>query len=282
MLAKRNWLYDFRQLPKVVSEPAVLKVVQSLQQQYAKRTSTWTPESNSEWLCRTYLSGKMLLSATLHFNSLQYAKAHNLRVVVNYLRYYSLLSCLRAILLLLPSQEWRSGSLGTLGHEQTINIVSDFIGQFDNEIGAWLGRVSRTEKASRELISYRAPSSGDNNLLMIDGFQNTIELLADIAQMCSEILEVSITKNANHDAFVFLGGYATTLWLQKFDEIEIGDPNDLRRADYLARKQPRPTNLLGIISEGHIEDFFGSWTNESPGGNQFDPDNNWDSIFGFR
>ncbi len=46
------------------------------------------------------------------------------------------------------------------------------------------------------------------------------------------------------------------------------------------RKYPLPTNIQHIMSEGHVEDFFGSWcAEEETDDDIFDPDENWYIIF---
>jgi hypothetical protein len=55
------------------------------------------------------------------------------------------------------------------------------------------------------------------------------------------------------------------------------------RLYYIQRKHPVPTNLLHMMSEGHVEDFFGSWCNNENKRDQkdgdFNPDENWGIIF---
>jgi hypothetical protein len=104
--AGRVWRYDFRQLTTTFDEGAVTMAKDSLLQRYARLTKIWNPQQNSEWICRTYFAGKMILAATLSANSLEYAEGVNLRSVTHYLRYYTLLSLFRAVVLLLPEKRW--------------------------------------------------------------------------------------------------------------------------------------------------------------------------------
>lgn len=59
------------------------------------------------------------------------------------------------------------------------------------------------------------------------------------------------------------------------------DKEDWYRLDYLRRKCPRPTNIYQMISEGHVEDFFGSWLpdKDATGDDLFNPDENWRILF---
>ncbi|WP_147273085.1 hypothetical protein [Billgrantia montanilacus] len=61
--------------------------------------------------------------------------------------------------------------------------------------------------------------------------------------------------------------------------VHFHDKEDWYRLGYLARKHPRPTNILHIMSEGHVEDFFGSWCAEDDNENSIDPGEDWQILF---
>jgi hypothetical protein len=282
MYAGRAWQYRFRQIKTVFNEKEVTPVVDSLSQRYTRLARQWSPERNSEWLCRTYLASKMVMAGTLSANSLEYAEAHNLRSVIYYLRYYTLLSLFRAVMLMLPEKEWNAGALSSSSHKTVINDVSSFIACFDASIGKWAKEEAFRLKAARELISYRAPSSGDRYLPSGRQLRDFFELITDLAQFSSELLEASIEKHSDRATFVFLETYYTQLWAQEINGICIGDPEDRYRLDCIRRKQRYPANLQTTLTEGHIESFFGSWCAEENDASQFDPDDNWEILFDLR
>jgi hypothetical protein len=57
------------------------------------------------------------------------------------------------------------------------------------------------------------------------------------------------------------------------------DYEDARRLLYLMRKHPRPTSIKALLTDGHVEDFFGAWTAEVESEINFNPDDNLDAIF---
>ncbi len=136
-------------------------------------------------------------------------------------------------------------------------------------------------KNMRELISYFAPSSGDNSKRHnVDVFESS-RFLLEVAQLQSELVEASVLKNATgayaleykwiqHAFYHFVQGNKTAL-----------DSEDRYRMDYLCRKYPKPTNIYQIISEGHMQDFFGAWcaAEEHDGEDVFDPDEDWGILF---
>jgi hypothetical protein len=57
------------------------------------------------------------------------------------------------------------------------------------------------------------------------------------------------------------------------------DRDDMYRVGYLIRKHPRPTSLQMLMTDGHVEDFFGAWCSKKEGQVGFDPDSNPCIIF---
>jgi len=79
--AGREWHYDFRKLFDEFEEVKIKRNIASLSQRYSKITKDWGSERNSEWMCRIYLSAKMILGATLQLGALLHATQQNLRIV---------------------------------------------------------------------------------------------------------------------------------------------------------------------------------------------------------
>jgi len=270
--ANREWWYDFREIPSVFQEEKCGVVVASMLTRYSKITKSWSPELNSEWLCRSYLTAKLIMQSTLTINSMQYAEEKNLRVVVPYLRYYSALSLIRAVALMLPEQAWNNGRIITLGHEKALNIVVAHIAEFDSSSASFVKHNVQSLRASRELISYRAPSSGDKAIPDITQFLGMCTFLAELAQLDSELMEASITKNADPNTFVILDEYMYDLATVSLGPHNFRDTVDADRLNYFKRKQPHMRNIRFLMREGHVEDFFGAWTDPEETEGSFDPD----------
>jgi hypothetical protein len=103
--------------------------------------------------------------------------------------------------------------------------------------------------------------------------------MAEVAQFNSEILESSIIKKADNSSFEFLHKYIEDLSSITIEDVEFFDREDAYRLDYLRRKYPRPPNVLHIMTQGHVEDFFGAWLPKDEIEGAFDPDENWGVIF---
>ncbi|MGL5356966.1 MAG: hypothetical protein ACRDAQ_10590 [Cetobacterium sp.] len=205
------------------------------------------------------MSSKMILSATLTLQSLNFSNEKNLRVVIPYLEYYSVLSAMRSLIFTLPTEEWKNGEIFNMTHSKIINSTCSYIAEFDKNLAEKIKKDIRRLKAQRELISYRAPTSGDNKCHKNINSLEICKLIVEMTQFNSEILEKSFHKNSFHKHFEFKDEY-----INKLSDISVGDINffdteDNSRLNYLKRKWPIPTNTLHIMTEGHTENFFGAW-----------------------
>jgi hypothetical protein len=155
------------------------------------------------------------------------------------------------------------------------------LAKLDHELAGMVKQQVLHIKAYRELISYRAPSSGDS-FSKIDIGLSTVDLcqmLVEVAQLQSEVLEASVIKHAE-GSFSFKEDYINQICITKIDGNSFMDGEDAYRLGYLKRKYPLPTNIQHMMAEGHIEDFFGSWCpKEETEEDVFDPDENWRIIF---
>ncbi len=276
--AGRSWFYEFQSIPEQCQETTIAKASERILQQCAPITKDWNDDRNSEWVSRIYFAAKMILSSSVMAQSLEFAGDKNLRAVMSYLDYYTVLNVLRAVILTNPTVEWGEGSLLQTTHTKTINVGITILRQFDNDLASQIKNHVTHLKAFRELISYRAPSSGDSFPKADIDVIKLCKLLAEIAQMQSEIFESSALKHAIGN-FSISEEAITRICEVEIDGFEFFDQEDYYRMDYLRRKHPFPTNVCHVMSEGHVEDFFGSWRAEEDEDENFNPDENWRIIF---
>jgi hypothetical protein len=284
--AGENWFYRFNSELRAVDENLLKRYISSMQCAFARIAKSWNDDINTEWVCRIFFAAKMILAASVTLESLEYARKVNLKVCIPYLQYYSLLYSLRSLMVVLPNQEWKDGELLKQTHTKTINVICSEISKLDSKWISGQGAIPSVQKDIqelkdfREIISYRAPSSGGSIGKYDKDVLPLCKVPVEIAQMITEILEKSLQKYAPN-------GYIPKLISEKLSvvySITIGgkkekDDEDHYRIDYLARKYPLPTNILHIMSEGHVEDFFGSWCDEQERVDVFNPDENWGILF---
>lgn len=248
-------------------------------QRYSKITKDWNEEKNSEWLCRFFLGAKLVMAATLHVNALHYAESRNLRIVIPYLRYYSVFSLLRAVCYSLPEVEWKGGAIINIGHGNAIGAAITHLRRLDTKVASNIEKEISRLKAERELISYRAPSCGDEQTSEKNRFLRTCKLLAEVAQFNSELFEASMNKYAGNDIFPLKYDYLKKLTSVEINGHYFGDKEDAWQLDYLAQNHPRPANIVHLMSEGLVDNFFGAWASPSEDANMFNPDKQKSIIF---
>ena len=276
--AGRGWYYDFRQLTEAFDETRCSVRAAQLSEQFSEQLRSWSDESNSEWICRNYLAGKMVLAATVQLTSRDFARGHNLRVVDAYLAYYALLSLSRAVVLTLPNVPWNGGQIVRLSHKKLRNLTVDALRYFDQCFSGEVGKIIDRARAARELISYWHPSSGEDGIEHSARLIAICRLLAEVAQFNSEILESCCHKKKAF-GFKLLECYVEMLSGTELHGNVFIDDEDAYRLDYLARKYPLPCNLKHVLTEGHVDSFMIAWGNsdETPG--SYDPDDNPRIIF---
>ena len=126
--------FEYIQVPKYFTEESIKCHCEKMKEQYSKLTKNWSVELNCEWVLRHYFAVKMVLSATLMLNSLDYASEKNIRIVEPYLLYYAMLNSCRALIMTLPRQEWDDGKLRMLKHNKIINITCDHVARISKNV----------------------------------------------------------------------------------------------------------------------------------------------------
>lgn len=262
-------------------EKEVSKNVESLRKEFAKLTKTWNKELNSQWVVRDYIAVKMILSSSVLLSSVEFANERNLRIVEPYLIYYSLLNCSRAVLLTSPFCEWNNGEIFTMTHQKTINVVGDILSKFNKVIGKKTKELIDWAREYREVFSYKFPANGlTKHHLNLEDTIDTCKLLCEIAQLQSKVLENSITKNVKTE-FTLDWNILSVGYKYGEKNFKFIDKEDGYRLDYITRKQKRPYALHLTMTEGMVEDFFGSWSpkEDSNLDEVYNPDANWQIIF---
>lgn len=246
-------------------------------------------ELNSEWIIRNYLSSKMIFAATVMLNSLNYSHEKNLKVVIPYLSYYSLLTCCRAFIYSVPYNIWESNIVDNSEkktknfleptHEKVKNLTKDYLNHLDAEFAEKIHGIITELKESRELFSYKFPASGfQNNVIEFDDLIEYCGILCELAQLNSEQLQSYIFKNCVDDVEDW--AIITEKQIIAYKYKTIIDNEDWYRIDYIKRIQPFPVSIYYTMTEGMVEDYFDAWLSESNSEEVFnDRDLDWRLIF---
>lgn len=273
--------FEYYNIDIEFSDKEISKNVQSLQNKFAELTKNWTDELNSQWIVRDYIAIKMILSSSILLSSIEFANKKNLRIVEPYLIYYSLLNCSRAVVLTSPFVEWNNSEILRMTHSKTINTIGDIISKFNKEKGRVVKKYIDWAREYREIFSYKFPASGlTEHHLALEDTIDLCKLLCEIAQLQSKILEKSIDRNIKEE-FSLDRNILSVGYLYGDTNFKFIDQEDGYRLSYIIRKQKRPYSLHLTMTEGMVEDFFGSWYPEDDSNidEVYNPDANWQIIF---
>jgi len=281
--------FEYIVIQEVFTESEIIKYCQRIKEKFNLITLAWSCELSQEWVLRNYMSVKLILSSTLMLNSLEYSIAKNVRIVEPYLTYYCLHNTSRALLLTMPTEVWHDGKLARSAHSRVINVVADAIGLFSRSVGDSIRALLSKAKDYRELFSYRFPASGIEGLLVdervtIEECQRYSRIMCEIAQLHSEILQVSLENNVKeiHQLDInFFRSFINREYMYK-----LFDSEDSYRLGYICRKIGQPINLYWMITDGLIEDFYGAWypsdemlSDSIDELDLFNPDKRWGRLF---
>ena len=277
--------FSFRQLDKKFSADELKDYSNSLQRQFSKLTKDWNDKLHSEWTARMFLSAKMIYSATLLLNTLDYSRQKNVRVTEPYLLYYSNLNCCRALIFTHPAQIWQDGKLMMDSHTKIIHKTSDIISRLNLEVGIETKILLQTTKDYRELFSYKYPANGLRTdeifkEINIDTITERCNLLCEIAQFTSGCFQSSFDKNCVSKTFYLNEDVLEACFSYHGDTYSLTDDEDVYRISYIMRKVKRPYNIYYTMTEGMTDDFFGSWVaDDNDDDDAFNPDDRTINIF---
>jgi hypothetical protein len=243
--------------------------------------NSMTVKLNSEWITRNYLSSKMILSATVMLTSLEYAIEKNLKMTIPYLYYYSLITCCRALLYANPYNEWKENSdFLNMSHSKMINLTKDYLNHLDTDYALKVDNILNELKESRELFSYKFPSTG-LNIVSEYNLYEIIEIcstLCELAQLTSEQIQKYTFKKCM-DNYEEWNSVDLNYLKHTYSYNGITDSEDWRRIDYIRRKQPFPASIYCTMTEGMVEDYFGAWCPDDEDDDLYNPDINWRIVF---
>jgi hypothetical protein len=165
-------------------------------------------------------------------------------------------------------------------HSKTINVAKDILRQLEPELAIRIDVQVRRLKALRELVDYRAPTSGlaPHERAAID-YLEIARLAFEVAQLQSELRERALEKRAVQRAPIMME-HARAACVHVIDDLEFEDEDDWYRVGYLDRKHGFPANLFHMISEGHVDDVMIAWgPDDAAVEDQFLPDDRTVQLF---
>lgn len=278
-LAGSDFEYRYQELPKS-GDAAIRQYIARTRALAAPIATGFDDKRNAEWFIRSYLALKLVLSSTLLANTALYARDHNLQAVRPYLSYYLMLNCCRAFIFTLPCMPWQGLITIEMTHSKILNVATDKLKRLSADDEQRCGPILRIAKEQRDLFSYRFPATGLSlfgaNLVDLDVAIAIARLFTELAQLNLACLEGETRRKAPGP---FSISQVDDIWHTVRYETtgeHLVDDDDYQRVGYFHRKYKKPVALIGIATEGLVEDFFGAWSSEDEEG--FDPDKDTDLL----
>ena len=274
--------FNYIKLPVFFKEDEITKNVQKLFDGASKIVKDYDESKNTLWILRHYLAAKMILASTVLLTSSEYSRRKNIRISEPYMIYYSLLSCSRAVVFTNPNITIK-GDLFTMTHQKTINMIGDILSHYNKQKSEEIESYIEFARIYRENFSYRYPANGMKDFpdLKLDKVIDICSLLCEVAQIQSAVIENKISK-INTGSFKLQVEDMKHAFMYGEGHLQVFDDEDFYRINYIDRKVHCPLSIYNTMTEGLVEDFFGSWCSseeEYEIEDCYDPDKNWRIIF---
>lgn len=284
--SRSSYCIGYHELLREADANQVTRYCDTTRRLFTPIAKALTPEDNSRWLLRHYLSIKFATATALLAGSAAFAYERNLLMGVPYFSYYALLSACRAYLLTSPQIMWDGAKTIEMTHQNIMNRTADYMRALDPSRRVdWRSQMA-TLRDRRELFSYRFPLSGPHfvgrSALDPAPAANLSRLIAELAALNTECFDAVLSKHVgekmpivdlpDHD-------WAMAYKLAGMDEV---DPLDKDRFGKLRRGWGTVSPLHVLTSDGMMDDLYGSWADpeREDGFDGFDPDDYSGLILG--
>ena len=285
--SNRSWSYDYRILQGTFSDSQINNYINKKRKHFDLIVNSWTPETNSEWIHRNYLAGKMLMASTILLTSFEYGKRKNIKITEPYSIYYALFNCCRGLLFTQPLALWKDGNLFEISHNGLSRQIENALSEIDNKFTSTFLNRFKEARDIREAFSYKFPSNGLSNFTNFSYYNeysviDDCSILAEISQLNSEILVAALEEGSPviNDEECELN--------DKFIEFDFGDDVGFEEEDYYRlgkhiRKYKKPYTIQTTMTEGLVDDFFGAWipSDTDLDDDDYNPDYRNNIIFDF-
>jgi len=253
--------------------------IQNTHLKYTNEAKEWNIEKNNFWILRLYASLKMLLSSTLFYSNYEFSKEKKIYIALPYFEYYGLVSSCRALLLLSSDKDVFS-TIFSATHRDIIKSTTQLLTSIDTKLSEEFNQHINSLKDRRERFSYHIPTKKiitDDVDITYESSLNYSRLLAEMAQLNSEVLQKTVTTDKNREHFIF--GNVQEIDDEIFKYFDSDE--DYYRLGYIARKVKKPISIHQLATEGLTEDFLGNYMEEYAEENNLSPLHNLQLIFPF-
>ncbi len=248
--------FPYAEIPARIPEKVLRDHAKDLRKRCERLTKQWRAERNAEWMIRSYLALRRMISATMLLSSARATRKGKRKPPTSDQVFEGLLEAARACILLLPDQPWSRGELARLPHERVFQVARDSVREVDRLQGAWMGKAVEGAMAYRRMSLLRAGADGAPGAqvprLRSDPSTPAARFLCELTQWRSEVLGRVLSERLEPPIgwdFAVLGAAASPSARGE----AILDEADARRIGGLMGAVPHPQDIWTMMRH-HLSD----------------------------
>jgi len=252
--------FPYAEIPARIPEDVLRGYAKELRKRCERLTKRWGAERNAEWMVRSYLALRRMISAATLLSSARATRKGKRKPPTSDQVFDGLLEAARACILLLPDQPWDRGGLARHPHERVFQVARDSVREIDRLQGAWMAKTLEGAMAYRRMSLLRAAGEGEGGpqqpRLRSDPSTPAARFLCELTQWRSEVLGRVLGERLEPPIgwdFAVLGSAASPSAMGE----AILDDGDARRIGGLMGVVPHPEDVWTLLKERLGDDAAG-------------------------
>lgn len=184
--------FPYAEIPARIPEKALRKHARRLRRRCERLARQWRAERNTEWMVRSYLALRRMISATVLLSPPRDARSGKRRRRSYDQVFDGLLEAARASILLLPEQRWNRGELARHPHVRVFQLARNSVIEIDPLQGARMTQALEGAMEYRRVSLLRAAGepipNGKVPRMRFEPSVSAARLLCELTQWRSEVL----------------------------------------------------------------------------------------------
>jgi hypothetical protein len=250
--------FPYVEIQARVPEEVLRRYARDLRKRYDKLAKRWDARRNAEWMIRSYLAGRRMVTATVTLTSTRTKRRGRREEEVA--RFHAgLMDALHATAMLLPEQRW--DAVSHLAPDALVKIAVGSVAEVYRNQSEWIAQVLGNVREFHQMATTPGEWVGQPPRVRARDVYAAARYLCELTQWRSEVLADSLARHAEPPI-----GWDFSLLLAAAspdaDGTAVLDEHDVRRVGALMGSAPHPDNLW-ILMRDHLGDEIASLWKES-------------------
>lgn len=241
--------FPYVEIQARVPEEALRAHARGLRKRYDRLAKRWDARRNTEWMIRSYLAGKWVVTATMTLTSAR-SRRRARREEEIALFHDGLMDAARATVMLLPEQRWDGGAATRLSPDALVRAAVASVAEVHRHRSEWIAPLLGAVREYHEMRSVVGKWVGQRPRVRARDVFAAARLLCELTQWRSEVLADALARHAEPPI-----GWDFSLLLDAASPGPGGaavlDEHDVRRIGALMGSAPHPDNLW-ILMRDHL------------------------------